>query len=125
MNILKTDKDNHSLLLNKFNDRDNSAFSEIYLMYYDDLFYFASNLYRNSDVSACDVVQDTFLNLWESKKQRFEGLINIKAYLFISIKNSFKNYLTHKKYIEKHRYSIQLDSDYFITQIVKQRYYLS
>lgn len=108
-----------NLLIERFNNRHSEAFSEVYLLYYDELFYFASKLYKGTEVSPNDVLQDTFINLWETKKQRFNELINIKAYLFISIKNSFKNYITHRKQIEKHSLQTQLDDDNFITFIAE------
>lgn len=106
-------------MLSQFNSRERSAFNEIYLLYYDDLFYFASNLFRNTVTSPDDIVQDIFLNLWENKKQKFSGLINIKAYLFVSVKNSFKDYLKHRKYVDKHLAVARLDDDYFVSQVVE------
>lgn len=44
----KTEDD--ARLLNQFNDRNNLAFSKIYLLYYNDLHYFASNLFKKCGV---------------------------------------------------------------------------
>lgn len=109
-------------LLNLFNNRDVAAFSQIYTLYYDDLYYFARSLYGHSEVSADDVVQDVFLSLWEAKKNRFATLLNIKAFLVISIKNRFKNYLDHRKSMDKHSKALLLEDDYFVTQIVETEF---
>lgn len=109
-------------LLNLFNNRDVAAFSQIYTLYYDDLYYFARSLYGHSEVSADDVVQDVFLSLWEAKKNRFATLLNIKAFLVISIKNRFKNYLDHRKSMDKHSKALLLEDDYLITQIVETEF---
>lgn len=105
------------LLLNQFNNRDNSAFSKVYLHYYNDLYYFASNLYRETEIVASDVIQDVFLSLWENKKQKFDGLINIKAYLFISIRNNFRAYLRHNKHIREHHEYVSRNDDFFVSQV--------
>lgn len=107
------------LLLEQFNNRDRGAFGKIYLQFYSDLFYFASNLYRGTEISADDVVQDVFLGLWEARKQKFIGIINIKAYLFISIKNKYKDYIKHQKQIDIHRNFVVLDDDYFVSQVAE------
>lgn len=107
------------LLLKHFNSRERYAFNQIYLMYFDDLIYFASNLFRNTATSPDDIVQDIFLNLWENKKQKFTGLINIKAYLFVSVKNRFKDYLKHQKHIDNHLAAARLNEDYFVFQVVE------
>lgn len=110
--------DNDSLLLKKFNDRDYVAFGEVYLLFYDDIFHFASRLYRDTEVSAYDIIQDIFLNLWLSKKSVFLGLNNIKAYLFVSVRNSFRNYINHQKY--KNEYEKVLNNDdFFIAYVVE------
>lgn len=109
-------------LLDLFNNRDVVAFSQIYTLYYDDLHYFAQSLYGHSEVSADDVVQDVFLSLWEAKKNKFGTLSNIKAFLVISIKNRFKNYLDHRKSIDKHTKALLLDDDYLVTRIVETEF---
>lgn len=109
-------------LLNLFNNRDVTAFSQIYTLYYDDLYYFARSLYGHTEISADDVVQDVFLSLWEAKKNRFVTLLNIKAFLVISIKNRFKNYLDHRKSMDKHSKALLLEDDYLITQIVETEF---
>lgn len=114
--------DTETLLLKRFNNRDVDAFSEIYLHYYDDLFYFASSLYSNTEVCADDVVQDVFLKLWELGRMNFPSMISLKAYLVISIKNRFKNYLDHRKHIEKHSKMLLLDEEYFITRVVETEF---
>lgn len=108
-----------ALLLKRFNGREKHAFGEVYLMFYDNLIYFCAGLYRNTSVHADDVVQDVFLCLWENASQKFSGLVNIKAYLFVSIKNRFKDYLKHQKHIHKYRESTLIDEDYLVAQVVE------
>lgn len=107
------------ILLDKFNNRDRRAFSEVYLLLYDELYYFASNLYRGTEISAGDVIQDIFVKLWETRKQKFVGMINVKAYLFVGIRNSFTTYINHQKHIDKYRGFVELNDDYFISQMAE------
>lgn len=118
-NLITEEINNTNLLLKKFNNRDSIAFGKVYSLFYDELFYFSAKLYLDSEISPNDIIQDIFVNLWEQKKQKFNGLINIKAYLFISIKNSFKNYLRHKIQVDKFKNYTLLDSDNFIVQVVE------
>lgn len=96
------------LLLRKFNNRESYAFGEIYLILYKDLNLYATSLYRGTTISSEDVLHDIFMNIWSSNVQ-FHSLQNIKAYIYISVKNSFKDYLSHHSYVEKYEKSISME----------------
>lgn len=113
------DGDNTDLLLRKFNDRDTIAFGEIYHRFYNDLHHLTSGLYKNSSVAPNDILQDVFIKLWESKTPQFESLSSIKGYLYVTIKNKFRNYLDHQKSIEKYKDNLKHDRDNFISQIAE------
>lgn len=119
MGINSLNSKNELLLLEKFNNRDCVAFGTVYNMFYDDLFYYTSKIYRGTELSAYDIIQDIFLNLWEMKRQKFSGLNNIKAYLFVSIKNNFKDYLKHKKSKDKYKFDVAMDEDLFVAEIME------
>ena len=87
---------NETDLLERFNNRDNTALEQVYRLYYDDLHSFANTLYRDHGGESADAVHDTFLKLWQAKNVHFDKLINIKAYLFITMKNSFKTEKSRK-----------------------------
>ena len=106
-------------LLSGFNRRDQTAFGELYTLYYDELFIFTNNLFRGTEVDSYDIIHDIFMKLWQSEHVVFEDLINIKAYIYVSIKNSFKSYITHKKYVNTHSSELIADSDYLVTQIIE------
>lgn len=112
-----------ALTIEMFNRRDERAFIEVYKIFYRELCYFASSLYRNCDVDAEDVVSELFTTLWTSKNIKFEALENLKAYLYVSIKNGFKNYLKHKCHVQKYRDEIALEEDYFVTKMVETETY--
>lgn len=109
--------DDESLLLRNFNDREPNAFVSIYSLLYNDLYYFTKLLYQDTVVEPCDIIHDNFIKIWNLKSLQFETLQNIKGYMMISIKNGFKNYLTHKKIEEQYRQEI--DDDYFVIKMAE------
>lgn len=112
------DSDEETLLLG-FNNREREAFGAVYYLLYNELYYFTAKLYQNSDIEPCDVIQDLFVNMWESKANQFESLIKIKSFLFVSIKNRFRNYLEHKRSIDKYTETIVAEKDSFISLIAE------
>lgn len=115
-----TDKfSDNNVLLKKFNDRDRTAFGQVYSMFYSELYYYTSNLYQNSSIEACDIIQDVFVNIWQSPKRKFDRLEGIKAYLFVSIKNSYRNFYVHNKLTNKLNHKLAEDDDLFIVQAVE------
>lgn len=112
---------NDSQLVDKFNKRDLSALEAVYDLFYSDLHHYAKMLHRETNVEACDVVHDAFIDLWNTKQQ-FQALINIKAFVLVIIKNSFKNYVSRQKYREK-QLKGYLDDDYFVVQVAETEIY--
>lgn len=107
-----------SSLLARFNSRDKVALGEVYKKYYPELILFTKQLYRETNIEARDVVHDILIRIWESKNIQFKKLDNIKAYVYISVKNNFLDYLIHNKRVDKFNKSLLLDSDNFVTQMV-------
>ena len=90
-------------LLKKINRRDVVAFGEVYWIFYDDLFYYALKLYENTSVEPQDAVHDAFLKLWQMPNAKFDSLVDLKAYLFVVIRNDFNQFVRHSHYVEEHR----------------------
>ncbi|MDD4656714.1 MAG: sigma-70 family RNA polymerase sigma factor [Bacteroidales bacterium] len=91
-----------TLLLEYFNQRDSVAFGYFYQKLYDQLYYYSAKLYADTEVLPEDAIHDIFIYLWKSKKIKFDNLYKLKAYLIISIKNRYWNYLEKQK--SKNRY---------------------
>lgn len=113
-----SDKELSSLLL-RFNNRDNSAFCEVYEIVYDELFYFTSSVYKDTEVVASDVIHDIFIKLWEARGVKFNSLLSIKGYIYISVKNKFRDYISHRKCKDKFNNAMRLTDDYFVSQIAE------
>ena len=91
-------------LLEQFNKREEDAFCFVYEHFYNELYYFASKLFLDNTVLPYDVLQDIFLNVLENKKQ-FESFDLLKSYLYLSIRNRWKN--EHKHTVAAQRYTAQ------------------
>lgn len=89
-------------LLSLFNLRDNTAFTLIYSEFYNELNYYTNKLYHDTNIDPQDCVQDVFLKLWQTKNTVFNSIVEIKAYLYMSIRNDFKNYLKKNTHNEKY-----------------------
>lgn len=105
----ETEKYDESTLLKAFNDRKNNAFSQVYSLYYKEFHYYVNYLYRDSNIDSGDIIQDIFLHLWQKKSIVFEELIKIKIFIFIAIKNGYKNHINHLKYKKKYRDDVELE----------------
>lgn len=74
-------------------------FEVIFHKYHRRLFLYSMKFVDNEN-DAMDIVQNTFVSVWEKKKfEKNEEFI--KAYLFNSIRNSCLNYLKHKNVVKK------------------------
>lgn len=91
---------NNNSLLKDFNSRDSDAFGRVYLLFYRELNAYASIIYRNTEIMSEDVIHDIFVNLWMSKTS-FDSLNNIKGYIYIAVRNGFRDFLTHSKCVDK------------------------
>ena len=122
---MKIDKENrmHILLLEQFNKRNSIAFSEVYNLFYNELYHFASRLYQDTEIEASDILHDIFINIWISNKIKFNTLNSIKGYIFIAVKNNFKNYITHKKCVDKYKSEIISDDNLFVVEMVESEIY--
>jgi RNA polymerase sigma-70 factor (ECF subfamily) len=72
---------------------DQKAMAPIFKLYHKSLCYFARQLVDNEG-QAEDIVADAFLKLWQ-KNEHFENLASIRAFMYVTIRNSCCNYLKH------------------------------
>ena len=114
---------NSSVLIDDFNRRDNHAFEYIFLHLYDALYRFSSKLYAGTEVVPDDVVQDVFMNVLKSRIS-FESLEHLKAYLYLSVKNSYRRYWSHQRHVEnyvqhiKHLSEEEMESEVVTSEVI-------
>lgn len=89
------------VLLSRLQAGDYSAFSNVFSAYYRDLVIFASR-YTNDLSYAEELVQDTFVMLWED---RCSIRINtsLKSYLLKTVQNKCIDWFRHKKIVKAHQ----------------------
>lgn len=84
---------------------DNQAFTWLFDEYYSALRYFAQCLTDDSQ-EAQDIVLRVFNSFW-NLRQNFNSLINIKAFLYVSVRNNCLSFLRYRKRQEEHKKDYQ------------------
>ena len=104
---MKLEQDYRIVFLKRFNKRDVNAFAEIYTAFFTELHVYALRFYLNRPEMAEDAVQDAFCYLWEREDITFDCLDKIKAFLYVAIKNRFKNHLSRIDVEQKYRETLE------------------
>lgn len=108
-----------SRLVKLFNSREVSAFGSVYKLFYEQLYYFTYKLYKDTNEDARDVIHEVFMKTWQAPKQDFANLLEIKAYLFVAIKNSRRTHSQQSKYAQEYVENQQKDIDQFQVDVVE------
>jgi RNA polymerase sigma-70 factor, ECF subfamily len=90
---------------------DISAFTNIFTAYYKDLVIFATRFTKDRN-SAEEIVQDTFVHLWE-EHDTINISTSLKSYLLKTINNKCIDWYRHKKVIKEHTDFILETSIYY------------
>ncbi|MNK91958.1 RNA polymerase sigma factor RpoE [compost metagenome] len=84
-------------LLTQFQSGNKLAFDQIFRLYKPALTFFGNRILSNySQIDSQDLVLDIFMKLYE-KRASFESLQSIKAFLYISTKNTCLNAIEKEK----------------------------
>jgi RNA polymerase sigma factor (sigma-70 family) len=121
---LDTGQQSDELLVRRFNDGDKAALKTIYDRFFTHLYYFAYRITQN-EVEAEDIAVVT-LEILLRRHEHFVTMNNIKAFLFITVKNKCLKYLDATK---RHRASEQelgtlsdYKDDYVLAQMVRSEF---
>lgn len=101
---MDTSSETDKLLINLKN-RDQKAFAQIFRIYNARLLYFAKSYVIDEEIAG-NLVQDSFLTLWENCHQ-LKDTTSIGAYLYTITRNTCLNHLKHLK-IEAKYYKKEL-----------------
>jgi RNA polymerase sigma-70 factor (family 1) len=91
-------------LITLINKGHTNAFAKFYTSYFQKLL-LASDNYVKDVFVAEEIVQDTFLKVWENPDS-LQSIKSVKSYLYKSVINSSINYINRKKNIEQHHVKI-------------------
>jgi len=97
---------NEEYYLKAIKQGNSEIFKELYRLYYEPLCLFANKYFDNIS-EAEDIVQETFIYIWENRSK--SQILNLKTYLFSSVKNACLNRLKHLKVVQKHINATLLD----------------
>ena len=85
--------------------RSDAGFESLFKSLYAALYRYANNLLKD-DLQADEVVQDTFIKLWEQRLHiKIES--NIQAYLYRAVHNKIMNIFNHEQVKEKHKQAVE------------------
>ncbi len=100
-------KESENALVEKLKNNSKSAFSAIFLTYYQDLVRFAFRFTKNLDLSE-EIVQDVFIKIWE-ERSTLEFHHSLKSFLLKSVQNLSIDRLRHLNIVNKYA-SLVLDN---------------
>jgi len=100
-------KESENALVEKLKNNSKSAFSVIFLTYYQDLVRFAFRFTKNADLSE-EIVQDVFVKVWE-ERSTLEIHHSLKSFLLKSVQNLSIDRLRHLNIVNKYA-SLVLDN---------------
>ena len=87
-------------LIEKLKSGDTDSFSNIFTAYYKDLVFFAYSITRELP-GAEDIVQDTFVKLWEDH-EKLDVKVSLKSILLKTIQNKCIDWHRHKRIISNY-----------------------
>lgn len=104
--------------IRNFRKGDKKAFREVFDQYFNALCAFGYRYISDRNIVE-DTVQEAFISLWE-KREHFEHLNAIKAFLYTSVRNKCLNHLKHRAVLQKHETALvyELESEQFFTHHV-------
>jgi RNA polymerase sigma factor (sigma-70 family) len=121
---LETGQQSDELLVRRFIDGNKSALKTIYDRFFTHLYYFAYRITQN-DAEAEDIAVVT-LEILLRRHENFVTINNIKAFLFITVKNKCLKYLdaTKRHRASERELSILIDAkeDYVLAQMVRSEF---
>ncbi len=103
------------LILDRFNKRETSAFTELYDELFREVFFYAHSLFKDSTIDPIDIAQDAFVELWEKRNTKFDSKKQLKSYIYVMIKNRCKVHYNHLK-VEERVHSAITKGSAFITE---------
>lgn len=92
----------------EFQQGSKNAYRHLFNMLYPVMCLFARK-FINDDADAEDLTQEIFIELWH-QRAKFESLDQIKAFLYLSIKNKCLNFIKHQSVKEKYSDNAQIDN---------------
>ncbi len=91
-------------LIEKLKTGDRDSFDQLFHQYFHRLSAFCYQ-YISDVAIAEDLVQDTFISLWD-KRADFDHPLALKSFLYTTVRNKCLNHIKHQLVVQKHESSI-------------------
>lgn len=114
--ITKDQNNSEERLLKMFNSRDTNAFGAIYDILYKEVHCFTASFYRSTTTDPQDIIQDVFMNIWQTKKLKFDRIKDIKTYIYVVVRNRFRMDYNHLKIVNDVNHRLSKDDDLFVIE---------
>jgi RNA polymerase sigma-70 factor (ECF subfamily) len=88
------------LLIEKLKTGDPGSYSDLFSAYYQDLVFFCYS-FTHELSSSEDIVQDTFVKLWEDH-EKLNITVSLKSFLLKTIQNKCIDWYRHRKIMDNH-----------------------
>ncbi|MEG0500354.1 MAG: sigma-70 family RNA polymerase sigma factor, partial [Rikenellaceae bacterium] len=111
-------QDDAALLL-LFNKRELKSFCTIYRKYFNRLYYFANRVFNSTSIDAEDVIQDVFTAIWDNKSIQFHSIDHIISYMYLSIRNRYKDHCIRQERVNRYTNSLTQDMENFQSYILE------
>ena len=112
--IMKVDNAAKQLMLELRGGKEN-AFAQVFRMYYNPLLNYAGRILHDAEL-ANDLVQETFCNLFERRKELTEDL-QLRPYLYKTVYNRCLDVIKHRK-VESN-YANQELLDFYFSKVIE------
>lgn len=101
------------------------SFDYFFEEYFSKFYAFTMRFVEDSYVCE-DIVQDTFILIWQSKENQYDSLVVLQAYIYRMLRNKALNYLKHKRV--KEAYSNEClreveSEEYMVSSVVEEEMY--
>lgn len=112
-------------LINGFKDGDQKAFQEVFERFYRPIMLFAYQIIKNKS-EAEDIAVSTMGKLWRIH-QNFDSILNVKAFLYITVRNQCFNYLKKVKKDDKAAGELENltggKDDFVLSRMIQQEFF--
>ena len=113
-------KEDANYLVKRLRDSDEEAFAFLFDTYGKSLYFYCNSILKNSTFWE-DVVQESFVNLWERRKD-FVALLPVRVFLYQTARNKCMDLLKHEQVIHKHEASLvqEFSEDFLDEKMIEE-----
>jgi RNA polymerase sigma-70 factor (ECF subfamily) len=108
-------------LMKQFNKGERAALDAVYKMWFPDLCYFAYRI--TGDLGESEDITSYALQILLSRHTQFETMMNVRAFLYVTVRNrclDYLNYVKKKNASHKELFELQADNEnYILMQMIQ------